>query len=215
MGSCGGVSARFLRGGETHHGVRDVVPLALMPWALARKSQALMYAHSRWMLAAPLRGVRSLQLAQADRLIVDEPRMLGAALTQPLRATLAYRATDLYAAMRGDQSHYRCRAHPVPPRGGARRHLGADRRAPARNFGAASARDRQWRGLRALRHAADSGGAPGDLAGTACQPGYLRGSFRRSLLRGIDARGGTGSAGAHLRTRGSGRGADRRGAVDA
>ena len=93
---------RFLRGGETHHGVRDVVPLALMPWALARKSQTLMYAHSRWMLAAPLRGVRSLQLAQADQLIVDEPRMLGAALARHSRATLAYRATDLYAAMRGD-----------------------------------------------------------------------------------------------------------------
>jgi len=94
--------ARFLHGGETHHGVRDLVPLALLPWALARTRPALMYAHSRWMLAAPLRGVRSLQLAQADQLIVDEPRMLGAALARPSRATLAYRATDLYAAMRGD-----------------------------------------------------------------------------------------------------------------
>jgi hypothetical protein len=94
--------ARFLRGGEVHHGVRDIVPLALLPWALARRRPALMYAHSRWMLAAPLRGVRSLQLAQADQLIVDEPRMLGAALARPSRATLAYRATDLYAAMRGD-----------------------------------------------------------------------------------------------------------------
>ena len=94
--------ARFLRGGETLHGVRDIVPLALLPWALARTRPALMRAHSRWMLAAPLRGTRSLQLEQADQLIVDEPRMLGAALARPSRATLAYRATDLYAAMRGD-----------------------------------------------------------------------------------------------------------------
>jgi hypothetical protein len=94
--------ARFLHGGETHHGVRDIVPLALLPWALARTRPALLHAYSRWMLAAPLRGVRSLQLAQADQLIVDEPRMLGAALAHTSRATLAYRATDLYAAMRGD-----------------------------------------------------------------------------------------------------------------
>jgi hypothetical protein len=94
--------ARFLRGGETHHGVRDIVPLALLPWVLARRNPALMFVHSRWMLAAPLRGARSLQLAQADQLIVDEPRMLGAALACPSRAPLAYRATDLYAAMRGD-----------------------------------------------------------------------------------------------------------------
>jgi len=94
--------ARFLHGGETHHGVRDVVPLALLPWALARRRPALMQGHTRWMLAAPLRGVRSLQLAQADQLIVDEPRMLGVALARTSRATLAYRATDLYAAMRGD-----------------------------------------------------------------------------------------------------------------
>jgi hypothetical protein len=94
--------ARFLRGGDIQHGVRDIVPLALLPWALARTRPALMRAHSRWMLAAPFRGVRSLQLAQADQLIVDEPRMLGAALARASRATLAYRATDLYAAMRGD-----------------------------------------------------------------------------------------------------------------
>jgi len=94
--------ARFLHGGETHHGVRDIVPLALLPWALARNSPALMHAHSRWMLAAPLRGMNSLQLARADRLIVDEPRLLGAALAGTESTTLAYRATDLYAAMRGD-----------------------------------------------------------------------------------------------------------------
>lgn len=94
--------ARFLRGGDIHHGVRDIVPLALLPWALARRSPALMRAHSRWMLAAPLRGVRSLRFAQADQLIVDEPRLFGAALPRSTRATLAYRATDLYAAMRGD-----------------------------------------------------------------------------------------------------------------
>jgi hypothetical protein len=94
--------ARFLRGGETHHGVRDIVPLALLPWALARRTPGLMRAHSRWMLATPLRGARSLRLAQTDQLIVDEPRMFGAALAHGTRATLAYRATDLYAAMRGD-----------------------------------------------------------------------------------------------------------------
>ena len=94
--------ARFVRGGEIHHGVRDVVPLALLPWALARTRPALMNAHSRWMLAAPLRGMRSLQLPAADQLIVDEPRLFGAALARAGRATLAYRATDLYAAMRGD-----------------------------------------------------------------------------------------------------------------
>jgi hypothetical protein len=94
--------ARFLLGGTTQHGVRDIVPLALLPWALARTRPALMRAHSRCMLASPLRGVRSLQLSQADHLIVDEPRMLGAASSRGSRATLAYRATDLYAAMRGD-----------------------------------------------------------------------------------------------------------------
>ena len=93
---------RFLRGGETHHGVRDIVPLALLPWALARTRPALMHAHSRWMLAAPLRGVRALHLEQADQLIVDEPRLTGVALACPSRATLSYRATDLYAAMRRD-----------------------------------------------------------------------------------------------------------------
>jgi hypothetical protein len=94
--------ARFLGGGEMHQGVRDVVPLALFPWKVARSQPALMQAHSRWMLASPLRGVRSLQLAHSDHLIVDEPRMLGVALSRGSRATLTYRATDLYAAMRDD-----------------------------------------------------------------------------------------------------------------
>jgi glycosyltransferase involved in cell wall biosynthesis len=94
--------ARFLRGGEIRQGVRDIVPLALLPWALARSRPVLMHAHSRWMLATPLRSVTSLQLTQADHLIVDEPRMLGIAWSRGARATLAYRATDLYAAMRGD-----------------------------------------------------------------------------------------------------------------
>jgi teichuronic acid biosynthesis glycosyltransferase TuaH len=94
--------ARWWRGGETLRQVRDVVPFSPLPWAMARAHPALMHAHSRAMLAAPLRGVGSLRLAQADQLIVDEPRFVGAALSRSSQATLTYRATDLYAAMRGD-----------------------------------------------------------------------------------------------------------------
>ena len=93
---------RWWRGGETLAGVRDVVPFSPLPWPLARLHPALMRAHSRAILAAPLRGTGSLRLAQADHLIVDEPRFLGIALSRHSQATLTYRATDLYAAMRGD-----------------------------------------------------------------------------------------------------------------
>jgi teichuronic acid biosynthesis glycosyltransferase TuaH len=93
---------RFGRGGETIEGVRDIVPFAPLPWALARANAALMRAHSRAMLAAPLRGAGSLRLGDSDFVVCDEPRLVGLALSAAPRATLAYRATDLYAAMRGD-----------------------------------------------------------------------------------------------------------------
>jgi glycosyltransferase involved in cell wall biosynthesis len=94
--------ARFLRGGETLAGVRDIVPFAALPWGLARSTPALMRAHSRAMLAAPFRGIGGLRLDDSDCVVVDEPRLVGLALSAAPRATLAYRATDLYGAMRGD-----------------------------------------------------------------------------------------------------------------
>jgi teichuronic acid biosynthesis glycosyltransferase TuaH len=93
--------ARFMRGGERRTHVDDIVPFAPLPWALARSSPALMSLHSRTMLVAPFRGIASLRLHESDFLVVDEPRFVGVASTGA-RPALAYRATDLYAAMRGD-----------------------------------------------------------------------------------------------------------------
>ena len=59
--------ARWWHGGETLARVRDAVPLALLPWALARIRPALMSAHSRWMLAAPLRGGPALDRFRCER----------------------------------------------------------------------------------------------------------------------------------------------------
>jgi teichuronic acid biosynthesis glycosyltransferase TuaH len=93
---------RWWRGGEQLGGVHDVVPASPLPWALARLHPALMRAHSRCMLARPGRGIGSLRVGESRHLIVDEPRFLGLALAARRDATLTYRATDLYAAMRGD-----------------------------------------------------------------------------------------------------------------
>ena len=91
---------RWARGGGDFAGVRDVVPFSLLPWALARRGRSLMAMHVATLLAAPAATIGSLRLHDADCLIVDEPRLAG--LIGPAPKFLAYRATDLYAQMRGD-----------------------------------------------------------------------------------------------------------------
>ncbi len=92
--------ARWMRGGSDFAGVRDVVPLSLLPWALAKRSRSLMAMHVATLLATPMSPVTSLRLQDADALIVDEPRLAGLVVRSP--KALVYRATDLYAQMRGD-----------------------------------------------------------------------------------------------------------------
>ncbi len=92
---------RWLRGGEDFEGVRDLVPFTPLPWNLARLSPSLMTGYSRLMLPAPLRSLRSLGLRTADYLVIDEPRFAGVAVKN-CAATIIYRATDLYSALRRD-----------------------------------------------------------------------------------------------------------------
>lgn len=92
--------ARWWRGGSDLDGVRDIVPLSLLPWALARRGQSLMTMHVATLLAAPASPISALRLQDADAVMVDEPR-LGRLLERAPKA-LVYRATDLYAQMRGD-----------------------------------------------------------------------------------------------------------------
>lgn len=96
-------AARWACGGSDIRGVLDVVPLTLLPWALARAWEPLRSSYSRCMLAGPTRSARTLHLDDADGLIIDEPRMLGLARRKPQRPMI-YRATDLYAVMRHDRS---------------------------------------------------------------------------------------------------------------
>lgn len=98
---------RWARGGTDIRGVLDVVPLTLLPWALARGWAPLRSGYSRCMLAGPTRSARTLHLDDADALIIDEPRMLGLARRKsqrPSQRPMIYRATDLYALMRHDRS---------------------------------------------------------------------------------------------------------------
>jgi len=92
---------RWLAGGRRLGEVTDVVPFSFTPWHVARNSRWLMRAFSRWMWARPLGGMGSLELDSADCLVVDEPRFVGI-VEQHSSPVLIYRATDLYAAMRGD-----------------------------------------------------------------------------------------------------------------
>jgi glycosyltransferase involved in cell wall biosynthesis len=92
---------RWIQGGQVIDGVLDAVPLTLIPWQLARIIPATMAAYSRWMLVSPSCGVDSLGLREAEHLIVDEPRFVGLARKRSWQ-TLTYRATDLYALIRGD-----------------------------------------------------------------------------------------------------------------
>ncbi len=92
--------ARWARGGSEIAAVRDIVPFSLLPWALARRSKSLMAMHVATMLASPSSATGSLRLHEADALIVDEPRLAGLVVRSP--KALVYRATDLYAQMRGD-----------------------------------------------------------------------------------------------------------------
>ena len=94
--------ARWWRGGSDIAGVRDVVPCSLLPWALARRSRSLMAIHRATLLASRSSTIGSLRLHDADCLLVDEPRLAG--LAAPAPRMLVYRATDLYAQMRGDAS---------------------------------------------------------------------------------------------------------------
>lgn len=93
--------ARWSRGGSDIAGVRDIVPFSLLPWMLARRSRSLMAMHVATMLASPSSATGSLRLHEADALIVDEPRLAGLVVRSP--KALVYRATDLYAQMRGDE----------------------------------------------------------------------------------------------------------------
>lgn len=93
--------ARWLRGGADISGVRDSVPFSLLPWAFARGGASLMTTHFATMLASPSSSMGSLRLHEADALIVDEPRLAGLVARSP--KALVYRATDLYARMRGDE----------------------------------------------------------------------------------------------------------------
>jgi hypothetical protein len=94
---------RWARGGADIRGVADVVPLTLLPWALARAWAPLRSGYSRYMLAGPTRSASRLRLDDSDALIIDEPRMLGLARRKAQRPMI-YRATDLYAVMRHDRS---------------------------------------------------------------------------------------------------------------
>lgn len=94
--------ARWWSGGSRMAGVRDIVPFSLLPWTLARRSPSLMRIHAATMLASRSSAIGSLCLHDADCLIVDEPRLAG--LAGPSPRMLVYRATDLYAQMRGDDS---------------------------------------------------------------------------------------------------------------
>jgi len=96
---------RWLRGGESIKGVRDVVPLTLLPWQLARRSVTLTKAYSQSILIDPLHGRSALSLEDADALIVDEPRFVGL-VPASSRQIIVYRPTDLYALMRNDPSIY-------------------------------------------------------------------------------------------------------------
>jgi teichuronic acid biosynthesis glycosyltransferase TuaH len=93
--------ARWSRGGSDIAAVRDIVPFSLLPWALAKRSKSLMAMHVATMLASPSSATGSLRLHEADALIVDEPRLAGLVVRSP--KALVYRATDLYAQMRGDE----------------------------------------------------------------------------------------------------------------
>ncbi len=94
--------ARWWRGGRDIAGVRDIVPFSLLPWTLARRSGFLMAIHRTTLLASRSSTINSLRLHEADCLLVDEPRLAG--LAGPAPRMLVYRATDLYAQMRGDES---------------------------------------------------------------------------------------------------------------
>jgi glycosyltransferase involved in cell wall biosynthesis len=93
---------RWLRGGEQIGGVRDVVPVTLVPWQLARRSGSTMPAYAQYLAASPVDGRASLGIETADCLIVDDPRFVGAAKHSSPGQLVVYRATDLYAAMSGD-----------------------------------------------------------------------------------------------------------------
>ena len=92
--------ARWWRGGMQVAGVRDIVPFSLLPWALARRSSSMMAVHMATLLASRSSTMSALRLRDADCLLVDEPRL--ACLAERVPQVLVYRATDLYAQMRGD-----------------------------------------------------------------------------------------------------------------
>jgi glycosyltransferase involved in cell wall biosynthesis len=93
---------RWLRGGVTIGGVKDLTPFTLLPWRLARSSAWLSGNYSKSMLAGPM---RRFLLARGHNpaccLIVDEPRFAGLIAAHP-GCNIIYRATDLYAVLRND-----------------------------------------------------------------------------------------------------------------
>lgn len=90
---------RWWRGGEMLDGVHDIVPFAVLPWPIVRRVRSWHDYYARTLLASPRSPAPDLQ--SMDALVIDEPRFVGLARERPGR-TLIYRATDLYAAMRGD-----------------------------------------------------------------------------------------------------------------
>jgi glycosyltransferase involved in cell wall biosynthesis len=92
---------RWWRGGEVIDGVRHLAPMTLLPWHVARHTASLRGSYSRRILISPRQGLGSLELQNADVIILDDPRFVGLA-SLLVRGQLIYRATDLYAQMRRD-----------------------------------------------------------------------------------------------------------------
>jgi len=93
--------AAWKRGVITHaRDIREIVPLALLPWQLARYFGLNAYMRSVPQLK---RQIREAGFGRTDLLLIDEPRMIGLCERLAPRQVI-YRATDLYAAMRCDPS---------------------------------------------------------------------------------------------------------------
>jgi len=95
--------AQLLAPRRVYQRTTELIPLAVLPWQLARYTGAAattLYAAFQPTIST---RVKTLGFATPDILFVDEPRLIGLARCFRPKALL-YRATDLYHQMMGDNS---------------------------------------------------------------------------------------------------------------
>jgi teichuronic acid biosynthesis glycosyltransferase TuaH len=95
---------RWWDGGDDIDGVRNAVPSAWLTWVLARATGNPVAAYGKALTPSLQRLLSGRDFLAPDIVFIDEPRLVRALDLLGTHCRVIYRATDLYAAIRRDDT---------------------------------------------------------------------------------------------------------------